>query len=119
MGGNQILEIPSGIKELSRLRFLYLGGNLLRRLPAEICRLEHLRALTLCNNRLEMLPGNVFFFFGKFFVSCKNVGGLSSLLATTKWNAKYNYMWALYLAGRGQPQTMMGLWLPTLKRIFL
>ena len=24
MGGNQILEVPPGIKELSRLRFLYL-----------------------------------------------------------------------------------------------
>jgi hypothetical protein len=24
MGGNQILEVPAGIKEMSRLRFLYL-----------------------------------------------------------------------------------------------
>ena len=61
MGGNQIEEIPSGIKELGRLRFLYLGGNLIRKLPAEICRLEHLRALTLCNNRLESLPGLLWF----------------------------------------------------------
>ncbi len=57
MGGNQIEEVPPGIKELGLLRFLYLGGNVIRKLPAEICRLEHLRALTLCNNRLESLPG--------------------------------------------------------------
>ncbi len=56
MGANRIEEVPVGVKNLRRLRVLYLGGNRLRSLPAQICELHHLHALILCDNALESIP---------------------------------------------------------------
>ena len=52
LGGNQIPEVPAGIKSLQKLKYLYLGGNQLKRLPKEICHLERLQALFLCFNQV-------------------------------------------------------------------
>ena len=55
-GGNQISEVPSGIKAFQKLKYLYLGGNLLKKLPKEICLLERLQALFLCFNQVLESP---------------------------------------------------------------
>jgi hypothetical protein len=52
LGGNQIADVPAGVRFLQNLKFLYLGGNQIRKLPKEICQLERLQALFLCFNQV-------------------------------------------------------------------
>jgi Leucine-rich repeat (LRR) protein len=63
LGGNQIAEVPSGIKSLQKLKFLYLGGNLIKKLPKEICHLERLQAFFICFNQVHYRTYHVLLFY--------------------------------------------------------
>ncbi|XP_044506093.1 disease resistance-like protein DSC1 [Mangifera indica] len=62
LDGTAIRELPSSIKNLSKLYFLDLSGcKRLKSLPSSICKLESLVYLTLMHcSRLENLPSSIF-----------------------------------------------------------
>jgi len=53
---NNLIDIPAGIKDLTRLQELYLSNNNLDILQDEICSLKNLKKLDLSNNNLVLLP---------------------------------------------------------------
>lgn len=53
---NQIISIPTDIKELVNLEIIGLSNNLINTIPSEILLLPKLKKLVICNNPLNEIP---------------------------------------------------------------